>query len=37
LKQQKLQQEAAESAVEAQLKAAELQLEAQQNRPIAIG
>jgi len=37
LKQQKLQQESAEAAVDARLKAAELQLEAEQNRPIAIG
>ena len=37
LKYQRLQQDAAEAAVDAQLKGAELQLEAEQKRPIAIG
>ena len=37
LKQQKLQQEAAKDSVDTQLKVAELNLEAQQGRPVAIG
>jgi hypothetical protein len=37
LKQQKLQQEAAKDSVDTQLKVAELQLEAEQGRPVAIG
>jgi hypothetical protein len=34
---QKIQQEYQKDAVDAQLKAAELKLEAEQNRPVAIG
>ena len=37
IKQQKIQQDAAEAQVDAQLKAAELPLESEQNRPVAIG
>jgi len=37
VKMMKVQQEAADDAVSNQLKAAELALEAQQNRPVAIG
>ena len=37
IKAQKMQQEAAEAQVDAQLKAQELALEAQQNRPVAVG
>ena len=37
IKQQKIQQDAAEAQVDAQLKAAELQLESEQNRAVAIG
>lgn len=37
IKSQKMQQEAAKNAVDAQLKMAELQLEAEQGRGVAIG
>jgi hypothetical protein len=37
IKAQKVQQDAAEAQVDAQLKMAELKLEAEQNRPVAIG
>ena len=37
IKAQKVQQEAAEMQIDAQLKVAELDLEAKQNRPVAIG